>query len=319
MKKLKWVIAHEPYEIFIKPAQEFSKYIFENTNGEYSVEVLSLSEWNEKYNTEEPISALDTSHRGRVIKLVESGEMEISQLYANSLGEIDKDMYVLSLPFLFDNHTHAESVLDGTVGAGIMDGVRQKSNLKPLAFTYSGGFRVLPSNHNINSFEDLADLRVRCGNSPVAKDTFKKVNAKPVYMPIETLAHAFSQDQVDAGETTYPRYYTLKHNQNTSVINHTEHSLFLTTIVMNLNFWNSLDSKTQAVFQEAALRSAGIERRDALDDILDVQNRAMKDGKTVNILSDKEKSRFKDKTQELFAEYDSYFTKGLIKKILTAG
>jgi len=38
--KIRWVIAHEPIDLFLKVADSFSKEVNEKTNGAFDIEVL---------------------------------------------------------------------------------------------------------------------------------------------------------------------------------------------------------------------------------------------------------------------------------------
>ncbi len=49
-KKVRWVIAHEPIGLFLKVAQRFSEEVNAKTNGQFDIEVLSLTDYTNKYN-----------------------------------------------------------------------------------------------------------------------------------------------------------------------------------------------------------------------------------------------------------------------------
>jgi TRAP-type C4-dicarboxylate transport system substrate-binding protein len=107
----------------------------------------------------------------------------------------------------------------------------------------------------------------------------------------------------------------MKQNETASIINHTEHSLFLTTLVMNKQLWASLDADTQKVFADAAISAARIERAESLEDITITQKRAKEDGIQVVTLPADEVEKFKQATQEVYIKYEDYFTAGLIDSI----
>lgn len=309
VRKIRWILAHEPFDLFIRAAAQFKKEVSEKTNGAIDIEVLGLNEFEKKYNDGK---ALD---RYKILDLVNDGTIEMSQMYTTTLGLLDKEMFVLDMPFLFRDHTHAANVLDGEIGAGLMDSLSSKSNIKGLAFTYSGGFRVIPGNEVISTLEQFKGMNVRVAKSPVAEDTFKAVGANPVVMAIEDLAEAIGSKSVDAGESTYPRIYGMKQNETASIINHTEHSLFLTTLIMNKQLWESLDAETQKVFADAAISAARIERAESLEDITITQKRAKEDGIQVVTLPASEVEKFKQATEEVYIKYEDYFTSGLIDSI----
>ena len=309
MKKITWVLAHEPYNLFLRAAEHFSKTVSERTNGAIEIEVLNNTQWEQKYNNGVAID------RYKMLDLVNEGVIEISQMYTTTLGQLDKNMYVLDMPFIFKDHEHAGRVLEGAAGRRLFDSLESKSNVKGLAYTYSGGFRVIPGNEVIANLEQFKGMKVRVANCPVAEDTFRAVGADPVVIAIEKLADAIGSGQVDMGESTYPRIYNMKQNEVATVINHTEHSLFLTSIIINKGLWASLDAETQQIFADAAVEAARIERVESLDDVEVVQTQTKKDGIQVSFLSETERVKFKLATEVVYDQYQDYFSAGLVDEI----
>lgn len=311
--KLTWVLAHEPYDLFLRAAEKFSKEVNEKTAGAFEIEILGLQEYADKYQAGKTIN-----NRFELLELLESGEVQLSQMYTTTLGQLSQDMFVLDLPFLFEGHDHAERVLDGAVGKQLFAKLAEESKVQGLAFTYSGGFRIIPATEAVERLEDLRGMRVRVPASPVAKDTFEAIGAVPVEMAIEQLAGALAEKSVDAGESTYPRIYGMQQAQHAKSIAHTEHSLFLTSLIINKDLWNSFDTATQQIFADAALSAAKIERQESIEDIALTQARAVAEGIQVTHLTAEEKAEFKAATAPLHVKYDGIFTKGLIGQIKSA-
>lgn len=313
MKKLTWVLAHEPYNLFLNAATQFSKEIEAGTNGRYSIDVIGLDEWNQRSD-----AAKLTTHAGdraKVVDLVDNGTIDMATVYVNTLGNIDKNMWVLSMPFLFDGHDHAEQVIDGAIGRSLFDGLSHNSNLKGLAFTYSGGFRMIPGVTAIEGIKDFYNLTIRTGTNPVAQDTFKALGANPVGMLIDQFREAMNNQSVQAGETTYPRFFSMGHHEQAKYINHTEHSLFLTSIVMNKNMWANMSKDDQQVFADAAISAAQVERRESLADIARVQTAAAALNIPTIIMSAAERQKFIDTTKTIYSKYDTFFDNGVLGAI----
>lgn len=310
-QKLTWVLAHEPYDLFVRAAEAFSKEVSEKTNGAFEIEILGLSEYNEKYGEQ-------VTDRYSLLDALEAGEkIQLSQMYTTTLGQLSEDMYVLDLPFIFADHDHAARVLDGEVGQELFAKLAEKSNVQGLAFTYSGGFRIVPATEVVEKLEDLRGLRVRTG-SPVAKATFEAIGAEPVAMTIEDLANGLAEGTVAAGESTYPRIYGMGQAEVAKSIVHTEHSLFLTSLIINKQLWNSFDTATQQIFADAALSAARVERQESIDDIALTQARAVEEGIKVVSLSAEDVAKFKAATASVTAEYAEKLTAGLVAKVQQA-
>jgi hypothetical protein len=136
-----------------------------------------------------------------------------------------------------------------------------------------------------------------------------------VVIPIENLADALGEKVVDSGESTYPRIYSMRQNETATVINHTEHSLFLTTIIMNKGLWNGLTVEQQKIFADAALSAAHVERAESLEDIDRTRTRAKLDGIQVVDLDARTRARMQDASTKVYQDLDHMFSPGLIEAI----
>jgi len=309
---LNWVLAHEPYHVFIKAAQSFSDEIFAETNGRYKINVIDLKEWNRL--ADQNLTNL-TTDREKIINLINNGTIDMATVYANTLGNIDKDMFALSMPFLFNDHDIAQKVIDGEIGQKMLAKVADHSNIRGLTFTYSGGFRIVPSKHAIEKLEDFYQLNIGCGKNPVSMDTFAVVGATPIPTFIEDLTSKLEFNEIDGGETTYTRYFILEQNKHTNYINDNEHSLFLTSLVINKQCWEKLGEDVQKIFAAAAMRAAKIEREDSLADNTIIQTKAAAEGIPTIKMSTKERSRFELATRGLYNKYNTYFSPGLLSSL----
>ena len=311
-KQLTWVIAHEPFNVFLRAAKVFSAKIKDSTDGRYDLRVLSLSEWNKETGSN---LSIHSSDREKVVSLVNSGNIDIATTYVETLGKFEKNMFSLGLPFLFEDHGHAEKVLDGKIGQNLFSWLEKKSNLKGLAFTYSGGYRIIPSTKTLERLEDFYDLSIGCSKSPVSQSMFEAVQAKPVQMLVDEINQAMKDGRIDAGTTTYARFFARQQHEVAKYINDTSHSLFLTSIAMNKQLWDSMSANDQQAWKEASLEAAKIEREDSLADNVRVQTEAKAFGIDTVVMSEKERARFSTALKSVYPQYESFFENGLVADI----
>ena len=319
-RTLRWVLAHEPIEIFIRAANRFARVISEKTDGAINIEILSCDEYAKKYHN---IDQVNTQYRYELMKHLEEGQLEMTQLYTTTLGsQYHKDLLALDMPFLFNDHDHVARVLDGEIGDNLRDGFANKTNAQPLCFTYSGGFRVLPSSKKIENLSELAGEKVRTG-SEVSKETFKVLGCDVVGdLLIEEIGAAIGDGRIVAGESTYPRLYgseqTIQPSKTAKAVINTEHSLFLTTVLINKDLWASFDAELKEAFLEAAQEAALEERREALLDIEKNKARLESDNVDVVYLSQDDMEDFRAKTESVYDTLDHMFADGLVNKIKEA-
>jgi TRAP-type C4-dicarboxylate transport system substrate-binding protein len=313
MKHIKWVIAHEPIGLFLKVAEDFAASVNAKAKGKYFIEVLSLTDYSNKYNHGKRVTKND------LMDLINSGDIEMSHIYTTWLADYNKDLHALDLPFLFKDHDHATRVLDGDIGRSLLDTVSNNSNIHAMSYTYSGGFRIVPANFRADTVEAWQGKKVRTSRSPVAVDTFKLLGAEPFEgIALEEMNAAADAGIIEAGESTYVRVFPLDQHKSFDVVNDTAHSLFLTSIITNKNFFAGLDIHDQAVFSEAAAAAALIERKTSVADIPNILAECESQGVEVVKMSAEEQVKFQEIVSEVYDMYSDYFRNGLVDSIQRA-
>ena len=310
MKTIRWVVAHEPIELFLRAAKRFKKTMEEMAPGVLDYEIMTLSEYSDKYQNGKKVTKHD------LIDLMEAGEIEMSQMYTSTLGrKHHRDMWALDMPFLFRDHDHAQKVLEGEIGQSLLAGLNEKTNVHGLAFTYSGGFRMIPANVVIDKIEDFKGQPLRCNMSPIATETFIAVGADPHQIELEEINEGVQDGRIVGGESTYPRFYGLKQNEHMSVINDAEHSLFLTSILVAKDFWDTLDDDIKEKVEYASFDAARSERQESVEDISVVKARCMDDDIAVHTMAVEERVKFQKATEYLYDKFEDMFSVGLLNKI----
>jgi TRAP-type C4-dicarboxylate transport system substrate-binding protein len=293
--------AHEPARVFERAAKHFASSVNKRSNGRINVTIVDAS----------TVSKTGVVSAYKAFQMVQRGELEMSQTYTTSLGKYENKLWVVDLPFLFRDHNHAANVLDGKLGQTILAGLDTKG-IKGLGFTYSGGYRIIPSKEKpISSVEDFKDLKIRVSqDSPVAYSYLKELGAKPIQVSdINT-----SSKGIDGFETTYARLENIPEDDS-KFINETEHSLFLTTIIINKKFFDRLPSDLQKIVKDSVLDSAKLERADSIQDGLATKEKYKKDGLQFTSMSSEEKAKMKSASENVYKKYEALFGKQLIADI----
>lgn len=314
-KTIRWVLAHEPLDIFLRAAEKFAKQVSQASKGQLAVEILSLKEYADKYNNGVTITYPE------LVEHLNAGKLEISQMYTQTLGLYARDFSALDLPFLFTDDDHASRVLDGAIGQNLLRGLSANpatKNIKGLAFTYSGGFTVLSANRKITSIDDLAGLKVRVPISPVINSYVQELGMDPVTLDLADMPEAYAQGAIDASEITYRRLYEVAGQDYTDTIVHSHHDLFLTSIIFNQAFWDTLTVDLQQVIRDAAMLAAQEERVDAIEDDAVHRAKCLDDGITVQDPSPELAQELRARSANVYAKFEDYFTPGLVRKIRSA-
>jgi TRAP-type C4-dicarboxylate transport system substrate-binding protein len=309
---IRWLIAHEPVNLFLRTATAFAEKISDLTDGKFTVDIKTSAEL-------EFINPL---------RLMEDGALEMSQMHITELGNHHSpDFNALELPFLFRDHDHATNVLEGKIGKDMLRGLSSTSPATGLAFTYSGGFRCIVSESEIKTIDDFKGIKFATNLNPVAVDTVEALGAVAESYAIRDFANRVKAEGSTAAalETTIPRYIAQFGETNKKFMLNTKHSLFLTAVVVSNTFWNSLDVETQALFNEAVMYAARLERKWSVDEAksfargdkhIDLGVSYNELGVSYSEISDTESEKFKQLTAPVVSKYKDYFSDGLVDQII---
>jgi len=310
--KIRWVIAHEPLNLFLRAAEDFERRVNEQqSEHKIEVEIMTLTEYSQRYNN----GVVVTKHD--LLDLMEAGKIEMSQMYTTWLAEkYEQDFLVFDLPFLFKDHDHATRVLEGEVGETLLNKLTDKSNVRGLSFTYSGGFRQMIANKRVSTLEELAGTPVRSNRNPVAQATIAALGMKPVVAEVEDLRKVVVEGQAEGGETNYPRMYPLRQNEVTKTVIDTGHSLFLTSMIVGDRFWNTLSPEVQAVIKKAAILAGREERAETIRDGARAEQRLVEEeGATIIKWTQEQREAAQAELAHVYEQFHDTFTPGLVDKV----
>ena len=312
--KIRWVIAHEPLNLFLRAAEDFERRVNEQqSEHKIEVEIMTLSEYSQRYND----GVVVTKHD--LLDLMESGKIEMSQMYTTWLAEkYEQDFLVFDLPFLFKDHDHATRVLEGNIGETLLAKLTDKSNVRGLSFTYSGGFRQMISNKKVSTLEELAGTPVRSNRNPVAQATISALGMKPVVAEVEDLRQVVVDGEAEGGETNYPRVYPLRQNEVTKTVIDTGHSLFLTSMIIGDRFWDSLSPAVQDVIKQAAVLAGREERAETIRDGDRAEHRLIaEEGANIVKWTQEQREAAKIALSSVYDQFSDTFTPGLVDSVRT--
>jgi TRAP-type C4-dicarboxylate transport system substrate-binding protein len=315
--KIKWVLAHEPIDIFIRAAEKFIEVVERLAPEKFDVEVLTLSEYSNKYNLDVTKETANRISKHDLLDHMDDGRIEMSQMYTYVLSKYNNDLDALDLPFLFRDHDHAAKVFEGEIGESLLAGYSRNSNIQGMAFTYSGGFMNMPVNRQITSLSEMAGVNVRVSNSPVASATWSALGANPVVMDVERVTDGIREGSIDAGESSWPRIYACQQNEVAETILEPNHRLLLTNIIINKDFMAGLSTELQSVLKQAALEAGRYERAVAVAEVEPTKARCEQDGIPVVQLSKEDLALFRKTSEKVYAQFADAFTPGLVNSIRT--
>jgi len=308
---LKWIIAHKPVYLFQRVAEDFKRLVnSKSKNVNIDIEILTAEEFNSKYQPAEPAT------RHNLWKFLQDNTVQIAQMQTTSLArQANKQMHVLDMPYLFDNHDHAAEILEGEVGNKLLNNFDASSKLKGLAYTYSGGYMLLPIKGTVTTLSEIAGQQLRSRMSHISQDTVKSFGFVPVPTEIDQVSDAIMTGQAIGAEHVAQRLLPDQCDDWIKTIIDTQHSLFLTSIVVNVDWWNGLDTDTQQIFSESALEAARNERALSLKDGAASLETLQQNGVQVINPSAEEMADLRQRAETVYEKYQDYFEPGLVDSI----
>lgn len=327
-RKIRWLIAHQPEELFLRTARAFSEELKNLGENSLEVEILTYADYVSKYPS---IPGLDgMNYNPNDLEKFEEGvrafwqaltdsDIEMSQIQVVRVGDLDKDFYALDLPYLFDDHEHASRVLEGEIGDQLCRQLGEKSGVTGLAFTYSGGFRVIGSTEPLMTLDDVFKTHMAVQQPLSLATSLEHANKDFKYeMTSPNFWHKHDplgpDGNCNAVETTYLRF---NHTQGKHILR-TNHSMFLTTVLVSNKFWDSLTEEQQTNFRIAARRAARRERQWSIEDAERFEDEAAENGVSIKDLSAEDQQTLRHLSQIVYTKTKYYFTPNLVKKIRTS-
>ena len=325
-QKIRWLITHEPQDLFIRAARCFEQKLDAKLPGKFELELYTsiddmvaknadMFSAEEKEilrdkspvlkgleNDDESIEGRDSnfSYRkakwAKVFEILNDGRIHMSQAQVNIIGgHLDKTISVLDMPFLFKDHDHVTRTVEGAVGKIISSKVHNRTGIKPLCYTYSGGYRVIGATKDIKSLEDLKNQAHFITTTGVSSYMFKYAGAENATGNWNITDRDVQDMNVSGGaiETTLIRFtgkYVLK----------TNHSMFMTSILCGKTFWDSLSSQEKELFVQAGLETSRQERIWSLEDAAKIEAEAKEKGLVINTISDEETSELKKAAEKCY-------------------
>lgn len=170
-----------------------------------------------------------------------------------------KETQVLSIPYLFASKEIAYDVLDNTLQPYFAP-LFEAQGFKHLAFCELG-FRHFTSNKcEMTNAADLAGQKIRVQEAPIWFALTESLQAVGTPVAFNELYTALQQGMVDGQENPIPSIASSKFYEVQKYMILDGHTYAAESILMNLNFYNSLPAELQAAVDEAAAYASAAQR-----------------------------------------------------------
>ena len=247
-----------------------------------------------------------------MIEQAQVGALQISRVSVGALGPVVDDLNVFNMPFIFRDEAHMRKVIDGPIGAEMLEKVSASSARLIALGWMDGGTRNVYAAKPVTKPSDLKGMKVRMMGNPIFVETMNAMGGNGVAMGYNELYSALQTHVVDGAENNPPSYLTANHYQVVKVYSLTGHLIIPEIFVFSKKTWDELTPQDQAMLKKHS-REAQFEQRKLWDEYTGQAEAKLKAAGVQFVAADK--AAFYQATQPIRDKYGAKYA-ALLKRIL---
>ena len=196
------------------------------------------------------------------IEQTQLGALQFSRVSVGTLGPVVDDLNAFNIPFVFSSTAHMNKIVDGDIGAELLDKVTSNANanLIGLCWMDAGARSFYTTKKPVRSIDDLKGLKVRVIGNPMFVDMANALGANGVAMGYDQVFNALQTGVIDGAENNPPSYVFDNHFTVAKYYTLTEHLIVPEMLVYSKKSWDTLSKDDQALIKKFA-REAQAEAR----------------------------------------------------------
>ena len=247
-----------------------------------------------------------------MIEQAQVGALQIARISVGAMGPVVDELNVFNMPFIFRDEQHMRKVIDGPIGAELLEKISTNPNSKIIALGWmDAGTRNVYSNKPVTKPADLKGMKVRMMGNPIFVETMNAMGGNGVAMGFNELYSAMQTGVVDGAENNEPTVLAQNHYQVAKIYSLTGHLIIPEIFVFSKRNWETLSKDDQALLKKVS-REAQIEQRQLWDDKTSKATDELKAKGVQFVKADKE--AFYKATQPVRDKYGSKYAT-LLKRI----
>ncbi|MGE0348073.1 TRAP transporter substrate-binding protein [Hydrogenophaga sp.] len=246
------------------------------------------------------------------VEQTQLGAIQIARISLGVIGPIVPEVNVFNMPFVFRDVAHMRKVIDGDVGADLLDKVTNSSSRLVALGWMDGGSRSLYTKKPVRSPADLQGQKIRMMGNPLFVDTMNAMGGNGISMAYGEVFTSLQTGVIDGAENNPPSYFTANHYTTPAKYYAQTHHLIIPEIfVMSKVTWDKLSAADQALVKKLS-REAQLEQRALWDKSVEEYTAKLKAAGVQFINVDQKP--FYDATAPVRAKYGAALT-DLMKRI----
>ncbi len=213
-----------------------AELVEQNSNGKLKIKVFP----NQQLGTER-----------EALELLQIGSIGMTKVSAAAIENFVPELRVYSLPYLFRDDAHVQSVLNGEIGKELLL-AGEDYWLRGLTYYDSGKRSFYTKDKPILTPDDLQGLKIRVMESQMSMNMVRSLNGSPTPISFGELYTALQQGVVDGAENNPPSFYSSRHYEVAKFYSLDEHLMIPDLLIISTLQWNKLTQEEQGWIQAAA-------------------------------------------------------------------
>ncbi len=245
------------------------------------------------------------------LEQVQNGSLDMTKVSAAVMENFVPEMAVFGLPYLFRDGDHYWRVLDGQIGAALLEKGEPKL-LRGLCYYDSGSRNFYTRSKPIRTPDDLKGLKIRVMNSATAIAMVKAMGGAPTPIAWGELYSALAQGTVDGAENNPPSFTTNKHYEVCKHFTLDGHTRIPDVLLIGTKTWQRLSPQIREWVQRAADESSEFQRQLWREETARSLEIARAEGVTIHEV---DLAPFVAKVAPMLAEVDDPAVRELVRRI----
>ncbi|NHC61147.1 TRAP transporter substrate-binding protein [Paenalcaligenes suwonensis] len=251
----------------------------------------------------------------QTVSSLQGGTLDITTMPPGLLVGLDAKYSIFDLPFLFQDSTEADAVLDGPVGNKYLEAL--PTGLVGLGYWDHGFRNISNSKHPVNKLEDLKGLKIRVLETPLVLDSFSALGTNAVPMAFTELYTAMETGAVDGQDNPVVAFETNKFDEVQKHLALTRHIYNPLILLFSERTWNKLSDAERQVLMDAARDSKDEQRRVSREMEAKALTTIQANGTQVTSISPDEINRMREATQTITDKYTPQIGSEAVTEIMT--
>jgi tripartite ATP-independent transporter DctP family solute receptor len=200
-----------------------------------------------------------------MIEQAQVGALQIARISVGAMGPVVDDLNVFNLPFIFRDENHMRKVIDGPIGAELLDKINSNPASRIVALGWmDAGVRNVYGKKPAATPADLKGQKIRMMGNPIFVETMNAMGGSGVAMGFNELYSALETGVVDGAENNPPTLLAQNHYLVSKVYSLTGHLIIPELFVFSKRTWDGMPKADQDALMKHS-REAQLEQRQLWD------------------------------------------------------